>query len=99
MNNHAFLNNLNAQQKSAVQHAKGTLLVLAGAGRGKTKVITQRFAYLNASHKVSPMSILAMTFTNKAANEMKERIEALTNKSSKRVWISTYHSIAARVHR
>ncbi len=99
MTKHVFLNDLNPQQKSAVQHNKGPLLVLAGAGSGKTKVITHRFAYLTTAQKISPMSILAMTFTNKAANEMKERIENLTGKSSKGLWIGTFHSLSARILR
>ncbi len=99
MTKKALLNNLNPQQKEAVSHVNGPLLVLAGAGSGKTKVITHRFAYLTANQKISPASILAMTFTNKAANEMKERIEGLTGKSTDGLWIGTFHSLSARILR
>ena len=99
MSKQVLLNGLNPQQKDAVMHAKGPLLVLAGAGSGKTKVIAHRFAYLSTVNKVAPSSILAMTFTNKAANEMKERIESLTGKSSKGLWIGTFHSLSARILR
>jgi DNA helicase-2/ATP-dependent DNA helicase PcrA len=94
-----YVKNLNTEQKDAVLHAKGPLLVLAGAGSGKTKVITHRFAYLTADLKVPPTSILTMTFTNKAADEMKERIERLTGKNTDGLWIGTFHSLAARILR
>ena len=94
-----YVKNLNTEQKDAVLHAKGPLLVLAGAGSGKTKVITHRFAYLTASLKVPPTSILTMTFTNKAADEMKERIESLTGKNTDGLWIGTFHSLSARILR
>jgi len=99
MTKQLLINDLNPQQKDAVLHKNGPLLVLAGAGSGKTKVITHRFAYLSTAHKVAPMSILAMTFTNKAANEMKERIEGLTQKSSNGLWVGTFHSLSSRVLR
>jgi DNA helicase-2/ATP-dependent DNA helicase PcrA len=99
MSKQLLLRGLNPQQKDAVVHAKGPLLVLAGAGSGKTKVITHRFAYLTKTQKVPPTSILAMTFTNKAAREMKERIEGLTKKSTKGLWIGTFHSLSARILR
>ncbi|GBD96901.1 MAG TPA: DUF3553 domain-containing protein [Nitrospirae bacterium] len=99
MSKHVLLNVLNSQQKDAVLHTKGPLLVLAGAGSGKTKVITHRFAYLATAQKIPPASILAMTFTNKAANEMKERIEGLTGKNAGGLWIGTFHSVSARILR
>ncbi len=99
MTRHALLNELNQQQKDAVIHETGPLLVLAGAGSGKTKVITHRFAYLAAAHKVSPSSILAMTFTNKAAEEMKTRIADLTGRNTNGLWIGTFHSLSARILR
>ncbi|MDO8283272.1 MAG: UvrD-helicase domain-containing protein [Thermodesulfovibrionia bacterium] len=99
MAKHVLLEDLNPQQQQAVSHKSGPMLVLAGAGSGKTRVITRRFAYLTSVHKVSPSSILAMTFTNKAANEMKERIEALTGKSAKGLWIGTFHSLSSRILR
>ncbi|MBI5409211.1 MAG: DUF3553 domain-containing protein [Nitrospirae bacterium] len=95
----ALLNDLNPQQKEAVLHTDGPLLVLAGAGSGKTKVITHRFGYLTSALKVPPTSVLAMTFTNKAADEMKERIEALNGKSSRGLWLGTFHSLSSRILR
>ena len=94
-----YVKNLNTEQKDAVLHAKGPLLVLAGAGSGKTKVITHRFAYLTGALKVSPTSILTMTFTNKAADEMKDRIEDLTGKNTDELWVGTFHSLSARILR
>ena len=99
MTKKALLSDLNPQQKEAVSHLDGPLLILAGAGSGKTKVITHRFAYLMAAQKIAPASILAMTFTNKAANEMKERIETLTGKGTNGLWIGTFHALSARILR
>src|SRR4030066_842031 len=100
MSKHSILlKDLNPQQRDAVLHTEGPLLVLAGAGSGKTKVITYRFAYIGTALKVPPTSILTMTFTNKAAEEMKQRIENLINKSVKGLWIGTFHSICNRILR
>lgn len=99
MTKRVLLNNLNPQQKNAVCHSNGPMLVLAGAGSGKTKVITHRFAYLTSIEKIPQTSVLAMTFTNKAATEMQERVESLTKKSTKGLWIGTFHSLSARILR
>jgi DNA helicase-2/ATP-dependent DNA helicase PcrA len=99
MTKQALLSELNPQQKDAVLNNKGPLLVLAGAGSGKTRVITYKFTYLTSVLKIPPASILAMTFTNKAAAEMKERVEGLTGKSVNGLWIGTFHSLSARILR
>ncbi|GAB4546952.1 MAG: UvrD-helicase domain-containing protein [Thermodesulfovibrionia bacterium] len=94
-----LLKELNPQQREAVLHGEGPLLVFAGAGSGKTRVITHRFAYLTTAHKVHPSSILTMTFTNKAADEMKVRIEDILGRSIKGLWIGTFHSLCCRILR
>ncbi len=99
MNRQSIVKVLNPQQKEAVLHTKGPLLILAGAGSGKTKVITHRFAYLCTLPKVTPSSILCMTFTNKAAREMKERIETLLGEKMKGAWIGTFHALSSRILR
>lgn len=96
---HSILKDLNPQQRDAVLHKKGPLLVFAGAGSGKTKVITYRFAYLSSEVKVPPSSIITMTFTNKAAEEIKQRVEGLMDKSIKGLWIGTFHSLCNRILR
>jgi len=88
---------LNREQKDAVCHAGGPLLIIAGAGSGKTKVITHKFAHI--AKKLSPSGILAVTFTNKAAEEMKERISALIQKDMRQCWIGTFHSQCLKVLR
>ncbi len=92
------LKSLNQQQKKAVEHDKGPSMIVAGAGSGKTRVLTYKVAYL-ISNKFKPDEILALTFTNKAANEMKARIRELVGAKAERIWMGTFHSIFARILR
>ncbi len=94
-----ILNNLNDKQYEAVVNTEGPCLVIAGAGSGKTKVLTHKIAYLLSEKKVLPWNILAITFTNKAANEMKERVENLVGDVAKDIWMGTFHSICVRILR
>ena len=91
----SLLTDLNKEQQQAVQHTEGPLLILAGAGSGKTKVLTVRIAHLLAQG-VNPYEILAITFTNKAAKEMKSRVEGLVGDVANRIWLSTFHSFCAK---
>lgn len=94
-----LLDGLNEPQKAAVQHEGAPLLVVAGAGSGKTRVLTRRIAWLISQRGAHPGSILAITFTNKAAAEMKERVEALVGKRARIMWVSTFHSACVRILR
>ncbi len=92
-----LLENLNDKQKEAVEYMAGPLLILAGAGSGKTRVLTYKIAYLLEKEIVKPWQILAITFTNKAAKEMKERVEALVGQVSNDMWLGTFHSVCVRI--
>lgn len=94
-----LLEGLNPQQRDAVAHEGGHLLVVAGAGSGKTRVLTTRISYMISAGRVRPWEILAITFTNKAAKEMRERLEQMIGSTARRMWISTFHSACLRILR
>ncbi|MEI5907371.1 DNA helicase PcrA [Bacillus spongiae] len=94
-----LISGMNPQQKEAIQATEGPLLIMAGAGSGKTRVLTHRIAYLMVEKRINPYNILAITFTNKAAREMKDRVGNILGGASEDVWISTFHSMCVRILR
>ncbi|MGY0694797.1 DNA helicase PcrA [Virgibacillus sp. FSP13] len=94
-----LLKGLNKEQQIAVKHTDGPLLIMAGAGSGKTRVLTHRIAYLLSEKDVAPRNVLAITFTNKAAREMKDRVKRLVGMDSEQIWVSTFHSMCVRILR
>ncbi|MDP4096523.1 DNA helicase PcrA [Paenibacillus sp. P96] len=99
INIHEAVARLNTQQRQAVEATEGPLLIMAGAGSGKTRVLTHRIAYLIATRKTPPWGILAITFTNKAAREMQERVSKLVGPEGRDIWVSTFHSMCVRILR
>src|SRR6202049_3324101 len=99
LNADALLDGLNPPQQEAVMHGEGPLLIFAGAGSGKTRVLTARIAYLIATHRVWPDRLLAVTFTNKAAKEMRGRVETLVGEGAEKMWVGTFHSTAVKILR
>src|SRR6187399_872528 len=92
-----LLADLNPSQAKAVRHTGAPLLIVAGAGSGKTRVLTRRIAYLLAARDVHPGAILAITFTNKAAGEMRERVTDMVGNRARAMWVSTFHSACVRI--
>ena len=94
-----FLSELNDSQRAAAKHTEGPAMIIAGAGSGKTRTLTYRIAYLIDQDLADPFQILSLTFTNKAAREMKERIMRLVGNEARNIWMGTFHSIFARMLR
>ena len=95
----SIYDSLNAEQRRAVEHDRGPMLILAGAGSGKTRVLTHRIAYLIDEMDVNPYQIMALTFTNKAAREMRERVDKIVGYGAENIWVSTFHSSCVRILR
>jgi len=98
-NSSSYLEQLNPEQRKAVEYLEGPSLIIAGAGSGKTRVLTYKIAHLIRVHHIDPFNILALTFTNKAAGEMRQRIEGIVGNEAKNIWMGTFHSVFARILR